>query len=64
MKYIVLAKHVLTYVKINSPISLKSILIINYMTEEYLYFIIVLKMKYLSINSFCHSRYEGTDAFL
>lgn len=63
MKYIVLEKHVLTYVKINSPVSLKSILIINYDRRVFI-LIIVLKMKYLSINSFCHSRYEGTDALL
>lgn len=36
----------------------------NYMSEEYLYFIIVLKMKYLCINSFCHSRYDDRDALL
>lgn len=62
MKYFVLEKHVLTYVKINKQSHIFKIY--TYIPEEYLHFIVVLKMKYLCINSFCHSRYEDSNALL
>lgn len=59
MKYYALEKHLLTYVKINSPVSLKSIV-----TCWSMYTYIVFKMKYLGLSSFCHSRYGARGTLL
>lgn len=60
MKYFVLEKHIDLCENKQSHI----FKIYTYMSEKYLYFFIVLKMNYLCINSFCHSKSEDRDALL